>query len=479
MNAAFNISNGLDSNKVFLVNRSELEGRLDPVFYRPAIVSFVARVKNGKYPAQPVSHISRRIVDGPFGTQLKVEDYKEEGIPVIRVSNVRTGKISETKLVRISPEKHRQLLRSRVLPNDVILTKAGAILGYSAVFPGHLHEGNITSHLVTITCKSNVNPHYLKYVFQSSVGQKQIYRWGNKSTRPELNTGEVARILVPVPDSKTQDNIVHLMDEAYRKKEQKDAEAQKLLAGIDDYLLLELRIQLPKKKSNDLSVRIFIVYSKKLMGRRIDPASNLLDLTLTSDRYPLVKFSDYVTIDQQPSFRAISADTEVAFLPMEVISDRYGEVIALDRKKISEAKSYTRFQNNDLLWARITPCMENGKSAVVRNLLNGVGLGSTEFLVFRVKNQEFHIDFLHALLRTRLIRNAAILFFTGSSGHQRVSPDFFRQLSIPKPPIEIQKIIVAQIRKNIQRVKQLEKEAEELVEKAKREIEKIILGEAK
>ncbi len=77
-----------------------------------------------------------------------------------RVSKVKSGEI-QGDFVFINKEKQVQLRRSRVLPGDVLLTKAGAILGYSAVFPEHLKEGNITSHLVTITCKECVIPEYL------------------------------------------------------------------------------------------------------------------------------------------------------------------------------------------------------------------------------------------------------------------------------------------------------------------------------
>ncbi|MFH1702608.1 MAG: hypothetical protein ABIB41_04115 [Nitrospirota bacterium] len=183
----------------FTVLSNEIEGRIDPLFYHPKYLQVIHKLQKSKYEIKRIGDICSRIVDGPFGTQLKVEDYTTEGIPVVRVSNVKSGEISENNLVKISPEKHAELKRSRVLPNDVLLTKAGAILGYSAVFPSYLKEGNITSHLVTITCKPEVNPHYLKTFFLSNVGQEQIYRWGNKSTRPELNTEEVRKIFIPIP----------------------------------------------------------------------------------------------------------------------------------------------------------------------------------------------------------------------------------------------------------------------------------------
>ena len=169
---------------------------------------------------------------------------------------------------------------------------------------------------------------------------------------------------------------------------------------------------------------------------------------------------------------------EVSFVPMEGVSDKYGEITLNETKKISESKSYTRFQENDLLWARITPCMENGKSAIAQNLQNGLGLGSTEFIVFRANSDDLTIDYLYLLLRTKLIRRAAVLFFSGSSGHQRVSAEFFKELMIPLPPANIQKSIVQRVKQIKTTASNLEDQAVEDVDNAKQEIEKVPLGES-
>ena len=146
-------------------------------FYHPIHKMIESKLNNGAFPVRPVRDICEKITDGPFGSHLKVEEYQEIGIPLIRVSNVRSG-VVEGDLVFISEEKQKELKRSRVLPRDVLLTKAGAILGYSAVFPKHLQEENITSHLVTIRCKEHIIPEYLAIFFRSLLGQGQIYRWG-------------------------------------------------------------------------------------------------------------------------------------------------------------------------------------------------------------------------------------------------------------------------------------------------------------
>ena len=101
----------------------------------------------------------------------------------------------------------------------------------------------------------------------------------------------------------------------------------------------------------------------------------------------------------------------------------------------------TKFRNGDTIMARITPCLENGKTAKV-NLLNDgeVGFGSTEYIVFRAKN-EVDEDFLYYLICSPLIREPAVKSMVGSSGRQRVQTDVLRNLLLKIPPFEVQKYI--------------------------------------
>jgi type I restriction enzyme S subunit len=166
-----------------------------------------------------------------------------------------------------------------------------------------------------------------------------------------------------------------------------------------------------------------------------------------------------------------------SFIPMEKISDTEGVVVSSKETLFKDdAAGYTRFAENDLLWARITPCMQNGKSAVATNLVNGFGYGSTEYFVFRESNGN-NIHYLHALLRTKYVRNAAIFYFGGATGHQRVSLDFFNSMTIPLPPLEKQNEISTHIIDIRAQAKQLQQEASQILAEAKTEIERMILGE--
>jgi type I restriction enzyme S subunit len=103
----------------------------------------------------------------------------------------------------------------------------------------------------------------------------------------------------------------------------------------------------------------------------------------------------------------------------------------------------SRFEENDTLFARITPCLENGKIARVKGLIDKVGFGSTEFLVFRGKNNISDNDFIYYLVRSEEVRSFAESHMEGTSGRQMVSKDCFSELTIDLPPLPDQKAIAS------------------------------------
>jgi hypothetical protein len=140
----------------------------------------------------------------------------------------------------------------------------------------------------------------------------------------------------------------------------------------------------------------------------------------------------------------LASDTVVSFIPMDSVADgATGEVTATDRK-LKEVKSgYTRFRDGDILWARITPCMQNGKSFVAEGLTNGMGFGSTEFHVLRRKSEDVTTEYVWEVLCMQSLRRVAIHAFTGSAGHQRVPGWFLGALPLPVPSLKEQARLVA------------------------------------
>ncbi|HEY9166391.1 MAG TPA: restriction endonuclease subunit S [Candidatus Kryptonia bacterium] len=129
---------------------------------------------------------------------------------------------------------------------------------------------------------------------------------------------------------------------------------------------------------------------------------------------------------------------EVSFVPMSAVDDVSGKILHPVIKKCEEVwKGHTRFQNGDVIFARITPCMQNGKSALAHDLVNGLGFGSTEFHVIRPR-PEVSGKWIWNLVRLRSFRDDAASHFKGSAGQQRVPEMFLEQKLIPVPPIEAQ-----------------------------------------
>lgn len=138
----------------------------------------------------------------------------------------------------------------------------------------------------------------------------------------------------------------------------------------------------------------------------------------------------------------LADDLEVSFIPMSAISETSGEITAPQKKFLYEVKNgFTNFAEGDVLFARITPCMENGKSALVGKLVNHIGYGSTEFFVLRCGEQVLN-RFVYHLVRWRIFRDEAKSVMAGSVGQQRVPKKFLLNYKLPLPPIDEQQRIV-------------------------------------
>ena len=149
-------------------------------------------------------------------------------------------------------------------------------------------------------------------------------------------------------------------------------------------------------------------------------------------------------INPKTDLKEIEDDGLVSFIPMEAITEKINAFTHTSRPISEVRKGYTCFQNDDVLWAKITPCMQNGKTAVVQGLTNGVGFGSTEFHVVRTKAGSLS-RFLWAVLSMPRLLYAAQGAFTGSSGHQRVPASFLEQLEIPVPSLDVQRRLIAEL----------------------------------
>ena len=140
-----------------------------------------------------------------------------------------------------------------------------------------------------------------------------------------------------------------------------------------------------------------------------------------------------------PKSCTLRDDTEVSFIPMTKVGE-HGEFDASEIKNYSEVKKgFTNFQNGDILFAKITPCMENGKGAIAHNMKNGIGFGSTEFHVLRPDTDKITSEWLYYLTTWKTFRKEAEKNMTGSAGQKRVPKTFLENYVVNLPDIDTQK----------------------------------------
>ena len=140
----------------------------------------------------------------------------------------------------------------------------------------------------------------------------------------------------------------------------------------------------------------------------------------------------------------LSQDTDISFVPMSAVSTD-GKVDLSKVITVEKVKSLSVFKDGDVIFAKITPCMENGKGAVVSNLKNGYGAGSTEFTVLRPNETHISEKWLYYYLSQKHFRRTCQQNMTGSAGQKRVPAKYLAECLIPVPPLEEQQRIVARI----------------------------------
>lgn len=162
--------------------------------------------------------------------------------------------------------------------------------------------------------------------------------------------------------------------------------------------------------------------------------------------------------------KQLADDEKIEFLPMSNVDEVAGEIRNFDLRKYAEVSSgYTAFQTNDVIFAKITPCMENGNCVLVPELTHGYGFGSTEFIVFRA-NKKFLPEYLFYVLRNKELRKICETFMTGTAGQQRISTDFLAEFPVAVPSIEEQIQIIEHVRKNNSRLYELKQETKKSIE---------------
>lgn len=174
-----------------------------------------------------------------------------------------------------------------------------------------------------------------------------------------------------------------------------------------------------------------------------------------------VKLSEVCHVNPRRPILSYSDNENVSFVPMEAVDQTSGSISDVQVKTFGEVKKgYTYFEENDVLFAKITPCMQNGKHAIARNLINKFGFGTTEFHVLRPLEGTLP-ELIWFYVRQPYILIEATNHFTGAVGQQRVPKEFLIDLPIPLPPLPEQKRIASKLNEQMASIDKARKAAEE------------------
>lgn len=176
----------------------------------------------------------------------------------------------------------------------------------------------------------------------------------------------------------------------------------------------------------------------------------------------LVKLKDCCTIKPPKSEakKLLNEDELVSFVPMNNLGINTPHLVLDEDKPLSDVSgSYTYFAENDVLLAKITPCFENGKLGIARGLTNGIGFGSSEFIVLRASD-DLLPEYLYYFLLRPIFRELGQAVMTGAVGHKRVPSEFIENTEIPLPSLEEQRCIVSLLDKALTDVAQVTLSAE-------------------
>ncbi len=279
---SYKVPQHIDKNKIFIVNRSEIEGRLEPEFYKPSIACLEAKIRS--LSSKKLRDYALSFAGGVTPKKSEGDKYysdAENGVPFLRVQNLQTtGELFLDGCIYINEDTHNGLLkRSQVSEGDLLIKITGVgRMAIASVAPKNF-VGNTNQHMVVVKTGNVAISKYLAHYLNLDIIEKIASRHSTGGTRPALDYPSLKNL--PVIEGLD----FSLIDDAIKAKKAKEEEAKQLLNSIDDYLLKELGITIPDVE-NRLENRIFLSSFSKIEGNRIDPVFSLyLGKNASSSKY--------------------------------------------------------------------------------------------------------------------------------------------------------------------------------------------------
>jgi type I restriction enzyme S subunit len=357
-----------------------------------------------RWPRRPFSSAAVEIIDGDRGKEYpKHGDFSDSGYCLfLNTGNVRPDGFDFSNCQFISEEKDQRLRKGKLMRHDLVMTTRGTI-GNVAYYDDNVPYENvrINSGMVIFRVDSSgLYPKFLYHFLRSPdfIGQTISMRSG--VAQPQFPIRDIRRVELPTPDLAIQDRIASLLS-AYDDLIENNRRRMALLEAASRQLYREwfVRLRFPGHEHTQITDGV-------PQGWKQVPTPEAVDINPRT---------------------ALSDDEEHWYVEM---SDLPTDSMVISGAVKRDGRSGSKFRNGDTLLARITPCLENGKTGFVNFLANGeTGRGSTEFIVLRSKRVT--PEFVYCLARTYDFRENAIKSMIGSSGRQRVQESCFEKFMVP------------------------------------------------
>ena len=451
-NMTYQVPQNISQNKIFIVKKSEIEGRLEPDFYKPSIASLEKKIRS--LSTKRLGSYAQSFAGGATPSKRDSEKYysdSDTGIPFLRVQNLQTtGELLLDGCIYINEDTHNGLLkRSQVSEGDLLVKITGVgRMAIASVAPKDF-VGNTNQHMVVIKTGNPSISKYLAHYLNLDIIEQIASRHSTGGTRPALDYPSLKNI--PIIEGLD----FSIIDNAIKDKKAKEIEAKKLLDSIDDYLLKELGITIPSV-DDGLKNRIFLSSFSNIEGNRLDPIYSLyLGKNASSTEYENTSLRSVACIAKGNALS--SSDVEAGNIP----------VIAG-----GQTSPYSHNQAN--YDGNVITVSSSGAYAGYVWYHDYPIYATDCCVVFSKDESRFMTKYLFEVLK--LQQKGIYRSQTGAAQPHVYTADL-QMLNIPAVPITKQQEIVTYIADIRTRAKALQTEGKIILDNAKRKVEQMIIGE--
>lgn len=307
------------------------------------------------------------------------------------------------------------------LPDTLVINSMNVIIGAVGISQ---YFGCVSPVYYVFEPIEGTDLRYIYYLFTNTGFQKEMrkYAKGILEIRLRISSNDMLKRIVPSPPFKEQQRIADYLDKMCAEI---DAVLEKTRASIEEYKKLKQAV-------------ITQAVTKGIRGDRPMKNSGIEWIGEIPAEWTASKIKYCTEFAPSCNTSHLSEDSLVTFTPMECIKNGYFENREAHFSALSS--SYTQYQDGDIVFAKVTPCFENGNIAIMQGLSAGVGFGSSELFVIRP--QSINTEFIFYYLQNDIFKQYACATMTGTGGLKRVSPTFVRNYSVFIPCNEEQLEIV-------------------------------------